>query len=56
MKLSAPKKFTFCLSVILLIVGVVANFVSIPFVSTYSYWVVVASSVILALGCYLKGF
>ena len=56
MKLSAPKKFTFCLSIVLLILGVVAHFVAIPFVSAYSYWLVVVSSVILALGCYLKGF
>lgn len=56
MKLSAPKKSTFCLAVILLIVGVVAHFVNIPFVSAYQYWVVVVSAVVLALGCYLKGF
>lgn len=56
MKLSAPKKFTFCLSVILLVVGVIGHFVSIPVVSAYSYWIVVVSAVLLALGCYLKGF
>lgn len=56
MKLSAPTKFTFCLAVILLIVGVIGHFIAIPVVTAYSYWVVVASSVILALGCCLKGF
>ena len=55
MKLSAPTQVTFCISVILLILGLIAHFVAIPFVSAYQYWVVVVSAVLLTLVCCLKG-
>ena len=58
MKLSAPKKFTFCLAVILLIVGIVGYCVAgLPtIISGNAFWFEAAAAIILALGCYLKGF
>jgi len=55
MRLSAPKQGIFLLSVILAVLGVVGTFVSIPFVSMYAFWVVVAGFVLLAAGTAMKG-
>ena len=56
MKISAPKQTTYFLSVALLIVGVIARFVAIPFLSAYSFWIVVVAAVLLVIGCSVKGF
>ncbi len=53
--MNAPKKVTFLISLILAALGVVAGFISIPFVSANNYWFVVAGYVLLMLGCFLKG-
>ena len=55
MKLSAPKQLTFCISVVLLIVGIIAKFINIPFLSNYSFWIVTIAGIILTLGCFLNG-
>jgi len=54
-RLSAPTQLVFLISVILAVLGVLAIFISIPFVSGYAFWFVVAGYVVLALGCLLKG-
>ncbi len=56
MKLSAPKKIVFLISVILAILAIVATFVTIPFVSDNAFWVLTAGFVLLFLGNSLKGF
>lgn len=56
MKLSAPKQITFLIAVILLILGVLARFVAIPFVTVYAFWIVVVAAVLLVLGCAISGF
>ena len=56
MRLNAPKKITWWIAVILGVLGVIANFVAIPFVSLYVFWFVTAAFVLLALATYLKGF
>ena len=56
MKLSAPKQIVFCISVILIIIGLVASLVAIPFVSGINNWVAFAGGLLLTLGCLLKGF
>jgi hypothetical protein len=56
MRLTPPKKWVFWTSVILVILGLVGKFVSIPFLTDYSYWFVVVGYVLLAAGVYLKGF
>ena len=55
MKLSAPKQGTFVIAVLLLILAVVARFVSIPTLSVHCFWLAFAGGVVLALGCYCKG-
>ena len=56
MKLSAPTQPIWLLSVILVAVGIVGNLVTIPFVSVYAFWIVVAGYILLFLGSVLKGF
>ena len=56
MRLSAPKKTTWWVAVIVGVVGVVANLVTIPVISGFAFWLVVIGFVLLALGTYLKGF
>jgi uncharacterized RDD family membrane protein YckC len=56
MRLSAPKQAVFCISVILIILGLVASLVAIPVVSGINNWIAFAGGVLLSLGCLLKGF
>jgi len=54
MKLSAPKKVTWWVALIVGAVGILANFVTIPFLSEYAFWLVVIGFVLLVLATYLK--
>lgn len=56
MKLNAPKKTTWLVAIVVGAVGIIANFVAIPVLSGFAFWLVVAAFVILALATYLKGF
>jgi len=56
MKLTPPTKNVFWISTVLSALGLVANFVSIPFVSAYAFWFVVVGNVLLWLGNAMKGF
>jgi hypothetical protein len=56
MRLSAPKQVVFYISVILLIVGLVANFGNFNFFAGDAFWITFAGGVLLSLGCLLKGF
>ncbi len=53
--MNPPKKVTVLISLILAALGVVSTFVTIPFVSSYSFWFVVAGYALLLLGCLFKG-
>jgi uncharacterized membrane protein len=55
MKLNAPKKIIFLICVLVFIVGIVSNFISIPYASEYKFWLVSGSFVLLALANILKG-
>ena len=55
MKLNAPTKNWWWISVILAVVGVIGHFVAIPFVSVYAFWIVTVGFVLLALSTVLKG-
>ena len=55
MKLSAPKKSTFWLSLIIGIVGIVSYFISIPLLSLYYFWLLAVAFVLLVLSVVLKG-
>lgn len=54
-KLSAPKKETFWIAVVIAIVGVIAALVVIPVLSPLAFWIVVVAFVLLALGTLVKG-
>ncbi len=56
MKLNAPKKVTWWVAVVLGVLGIIASFVSIPFVSGFAFWFVAVAFILLALATYLKGF
>ena len=55
MNLSAPKQITWWIAIILGVLGIVGTFVSIPFVSAYTFFLVAAAFVLLALATFLKG-
>ena len=56
MRLTPPTKNVFWLSVILAALGLIAVFVSIPFVSANAFWFVLVGYVLLFLGNTMKGF
>lgn len=54
MKLSAPKKLTFIIAVVLAVLGLVGK-LAIPVLAGYSVPALAIAFVLLALGCMLKG-
>lgn len=56
MRLTPPKKTVFWVATILAVLGILATFVSIPFVSANAFWFVVVGFVLLWLGNTVKGF
>ena len=55
MKLSAPKKVTWWVAVILGVVGVVGLFTTLPVVGGFAQWLVVIAFALLALATAIKG-
>lgn len=56
MRLNPPTKNVFYLSAALAAIGVLARFVTIPFLSGIAFWLVVAGYALLFLGNTMKGF
>ena len=59
MKLTAPKKIVFLISVILIILGLIVQLTNlIPFslIVGIGFWLTFAGGVLLSLGVLLKGF
>ena len=54
MKLSAPKVVTWVVAVVAGVLGILGNFISLPFVSDYTFFLVSVGFVLLALATYLK--
>jgi FtsH-binding integral membrane protein len=54
MDLHTPSKWTFWLSVVLVVLAIVSAFVEIPYLSKYELWVAVVGYVVLVIGCTLK--
>ena len=52
---SAPKNITWWIALILAVLGIIGNFASVPFLSQYSFWFVLASAVLLLIATRLKG-
>ncbi len=55
MKLSPPTQAVFLISLILFVLALVGHFASLPFVSENRFWLSIASWVVLAVGCLMKG-
>ena len=51
---SAPSKFVWIIGLILGILGIIGHFVSVDFLTTYNYWLLLAGFVLLALGTTFK--
>jgi len=54
MKLSAPKNVTWIIAVIAGGLGILGTFIDLPFVSQYTFFLVAAGFVLLALATFLK--
>jgi hypothetical protein len=54
-KLSAPTNLFWIIALVLGLVGLVASFVAIPFLSTYAFWLVVLAWLVLQVTTMLKG-
>ena len=55
MRLNAPKKIWWMVSLILGVLGVVAHFVVIPFVTVNLFWFLAVAWLLLVLSTWLKG-
>ncbi|MCI0694425.1 hypothetical protein L0337_20750 [candidate division KSB1 bacterium] len=55
MKLNAPTQTLWLIAVILGVLGIVGRFVTIAYVSTYSFWLVAVGFVVLVVGTKMKG-
>jgi hypothetical protein len=55
MKLNPPKNSTWLLAVVLGVVGLVSSYITIPVLSTLSFWLVALGWLLLVLATYMKG-
>ncbi len=55
MKLSAPKGTTFMLALLIAMLALVSNFVVLPVLSAYAFWLLLLAFIILMAGVLFKG-
>ena len=51
---SAPKNITWWIALVLAVLGIIGYFTSVPFLSTYALWFVLASAVLLLLATRIR--
>ena len=56
MRLNAPKKIVWFISLIIAVLGILGTFIAIPVVSAYAFWVMGVAWLLLFLATFLKGF
>lgn len=56
MRLTPPTKNVFWISVVVAIVGLIAKFGFIAFLTPFAFWLILVAFVLLALGNAMKGF
>ncbi|MGV8026410.1 MAG: hypothetical protein AB2L18_07640 [Anaerolineaceae bacterium] len=56
MKLSTPTKLVFWLATVLGALGIIGNFIALPLIGGYEFWLLAVGFVLLWLGNVLKGF
>jgi hypothetical protein len=49
LNLSAPKNITWWIALILAVLGIIGRFVSVQFLSEFSFWLILASAVLLLI-------
>ena len=54
MDLHTPSKWTFWLSVILVVLAIIVRFAHIPQVERYASWIGVLGYIVLVIGCIFK--
>lgn len=55
MKLSAPKNLTWWIAVVLGVLGFLGNFVTIPVISSLSFWLLFLGFALLAVATFVEG-
>jgi heme/copper-type cytochrome/quinol oxidase subunit 1 len=55
LKLSEPKEMTFIIAAILGVLGILAELVTIPSLSAFSFWLVAVAFILLAVGALVDG-
>lgn len=55
MKLSAPSKPLFLVSVVLAVVAILGGLGVVGAIAGYAFWIAIASFVVLAIGCLMTG-
>jgi len=55
MKPSAPKATIWIIALVIGVLGIIGNFVEIPFLTEYNYWLLLTGFVLLGLGTSFKG-
>ena len=53
MKLSAPKQITWWVAVALVVIGVIAQLVTIPVLTGLAFWIVAVAAVLLLVASFL---
>jgi hypothetical protein len=53
--LSAPKNITWWIALILAVLGVIGKFVNVQFLSEFSFWLILASAVLLLIATRVRG-
>jgi FtsH-binding integral membrane protein len=54
MDLHTPSKWTFWLSIVLVLIAIVSRFAHVPEVEPYAFWIAVVGYIVLMLGCIFK--
>ncbi len=52
MQLIEPKKPTWIVSAVVALLGLISEFVPIPYVSRYSFWILLIAYLVLAMGTF----
>lgn len=55
MKLNAPTKLIFLISLLLVALAVISRFTPIPYISQYQFWVAIVGYLVLVAGVTMKG-
>jgi hypothetical protein len=53
MNLSAPKQITWWIALALVVIGIIAQLVTIPVLSGLAFWIVVIAAVLLLVAAYI---